>query len=99
MTALTTFFRAAISASTISLERAGAKRQSVVNDTTRKSLCARFKRGNEVVVEIARRIEMVECARHQQIGVCIEALRERTALMVQIALYLKLHVACSREVA
>ena len=42
---------------------------------------------------------MIERARHQQIRVRIEALRERTTLMVQIALYLKLHVARRGEVA
>ena len=45
---------------------------------------------NDEIAVLGRRVEVVQRPRHQQVGVRIEAARERAALVLQVALHLGL---------
>ncbi len=81
--------RLSSSARTISRLRAGAKRQSVVNLTSRKRAVARASAapGRR---RTPRRVEIVERARDQQVGVGVEVIAELVALIAQVALDLEI---------
>jgi hypothetical protein len=83
--------RLSTSALTISRERAGEKRQSVVKLTSRKRFSPRAGEGaRQVAAVLARRVEVVERARDQQVGVGVEVAAELVALVAQVALDLEL---------
>ena len=85
--------RLSTSALTISRERAGAKRQSVLKLTIRNRLSrAGAKAADRSPPCAARRVEVVERARDQQVGVGVEVLAELVALVAQVALDLELDV-------
>jgi hypothetical protein len=80
------------SALTISRERAGEKRQSEVNDTTRNLAVAFASAADRLPPCLSRRIEIVERLGHQQVGVGIEVAGELVALVAQVGLDLELDV-------
>jgi nitrogenase subunit NifH len=79
------------SALTISRERAGEKRQSVVKLTSRKRRGVGA-RPRQVAAEGARRVEVVERAGDQQVGVGVEVVAELVALVAQVAFDLELDI-------
>ena len=74
--ALATFFRAVISASTISLERATEKRQSVVKDKIKNLACAGAKVCTKSLSFSSCGIKKIERFCHQNIGVGVKSLSE-----------------------
>ena len=85
--------RLSTSALTISRERAGANRQSVVKLTIRNWLsCAGANAADRSPPYAAAGIEVVERAGDQQIGVGVEVLAELVALVAQVAFDLELDV-------
>jgi hypothetical protein len=78
------------SAFTISRERAGAKRQSVVNETTRNRQVRRRQRLREIAAGRGGRIEVVERLGDAQVGVGVVILGELLALVAKVRLDLEL---------
>ena len=72
-------FTAAINASTISFDRSGEKRQSLVNDMTRKRawVCSSAVTNSPPA---PRWIKVVQRSGHQQIGVGVESLGKKSDL-------------------
>ncbi len=82
--------RLSTSALTISRERAGAKRQSVVNDDDQELARRRRERLREIAAGRLRRIEIVERLGDPQVGVRVVILGELFALVAQIRFDLEL---------
>ncbi len=77
---------------TISRERAGEKRQSVVKLMTRNLASACGHGGGQIAAVLAGRVEVVERAGDQQVGVGVKVVAELVALVAQVAFHLELDV-------
>ena len=72
--------------------------QSEVNDTTQKRVSRALERVGDHAVAVGGEIEIVHRAGQVEIGVGVEALDERAALMAQIGLHLEVRVERERRI-
>ena len=68
------------------------KSQSDVNEMTQKRVAGALERAGEDAAVLGREIEIIHRARDIEIGVGVEALDERKALVAQVALDLEVGV-------